>query len=255
MKLFWLIPALILIFFVKLSLEKFDNTMREQDARALFKEARKSDNENTEATILLAIEKLSYSQLFDKKALVNSSLVANYYRILAGNLSVADNQSDVDELLDTEVLADVDNRSDADKQRDANKSKEYYRQAKLSFLDALKIQPTKSRNWALLAMTKWDLQEKDDDYLRYIMNAHRYGQHEPQTHIKLVQLGAKILSNDVTMPSELKPILLHHLTFGMSHSKSAPSILYGIIRNGKIRDGFCSWIEENETVSTKLKCV
>ena len=41
MKLSWLIPALIFILFVKFSLEKFDNTMRDQDARALFTEATK----------------------------------------------------------------------------------------------------------------------------------------------------------------------------------------------------------------------
>jgi hypothetical protein len=44
MKLLWLLPAFILILFVKISSEQFDNTMREQDARALFREAQQSNN-------------------------------------------------------------------------------------------------------------------------------------------------------------------------------------------------------------------
>ena len=242
MKLFWLIPAFILILFVKISLEQFDNTMREQDARALYSEAQQSADENTEVTILLAIEKLSYSQLFDKKTIVNPSLIASYYAALADNLIDADGQSYVD------------NRSDAVIQRDVDKPQAYYRQSEMYYLNALKVRPTKSVDWASLAMIKLDLQEVDEDYFQYISNAHRYGKHEPQTHIELVQVGAEMFLNEVVITSEFKSIFLHHLIFGITHHRSRLSILNGIIEDGITRDGFCSWIEKNKSAKKKLNC-
>lgn len=300
MKLLWLIPAFILVLFVKISLEQFDNTMREQDARALFREAQQSDDENKEATILLAIEKLSYSQLFDKKAIVNPSLIASYYATLADNLIDADDLNDAYNLIDTYKLIDadvdviieaynlidseadelidaynlidvynlvnaddsidadeqsyVDNRSDAVIQRDVDKPRAYYRQSEMYYLNALKIRPTKSVDWASLAMIKLDLQEVDEDYFQYITNAHRYGKHEPQTHIELVQVGAEMFSNEVVITSEFKSIFLHHLIFGITHQRSSLSILNGIIEDGITRDGFCSWIEKNKSAKKKLNC-
>ena len=205
-------------------MQQFDNAKREQQAMTLWTSSQQNADENTDAKILLAIEKLSHSPLFDKTAIVNPALLALFYNTLA------DNQSD------------------------GGKSQEYNQQAKLNYLNALKSKPTKSTNWASLAMIKWNLQEVDEDYLRYIMNAHRYGKHEPRTHIKLVQLGAKIISNKVTMSPKLKPIFLHHLVFGITHKKSRPSILQGVNKDGSIRNEFCSWIEENKTARKKLKC-
>ena len=224
MKIFWLIPLCILMFFIKISVENFDDAKREQRAVALWMSAQDNPDENTNAKIRLAIENLSYSQLFDKTRVVNPTLLADLYYTLANS------------------------------QHDVGKSQEYNQQAKLNYLHALKNTPTKSTNWASLAMVKWDLQEIDEDYLRYIMNAHRYGQHEPRTHIKLVQLSAKIIANDFTMSSNLEAIFLHHLNFGITHSKSRSDILEDLNMDSSIRNKYCSWIKEKHSIKAKLKC-
>ncbi|MCF2949903.1 hypothetical protein L0668_17420 [Paraglaciecola aquimarina] len=224
MKFFWFIPVFILLFLVKVSLEQLDNAKREIDARAFWAQSQESDGENTDTFISLAIEKLTYSQLFDKKTIFHPALLGHLYRELA------DNQSDV------------------------GKAQEYYRQAKLNYLNELKINPTESIIWASLARVKRDLQEVDEEYVSYLVNANHYGQHDPITHIELVQLGAEVIIKDYPLSSTLKSIFLHHLIFGITHPKSMQTIMQDINKDDSARNEFCSWIKDNKSASKKLKC-
>lgn len=226
MKFIGLVMLTVVLFLSYLAIEQFDVAMRELDAKALFGRSQQKDIAPQEAETLLlqAIEKLRYSDLFAKQMVVNPAVLAAYYRVLA------------------------------EQQDDAEKAQTSYQHAKLYFRNALTLKPTKSTNWTSLALVKWALAEVDDDYFQSIANADRFGQHDPQTHIKLVQLGALMIEQNLNFTPDIQAIILHHLIYGLLHPKSDLSIQYGIIRSDKVRARFCFWLSQTNELKTKLEC-
>jgi len=219
----YLLPS-VFICLIFVAWQEFDNAVREDNAKALFSEAKDGPEEEFELRTLEAIEQLEYRNILGHNVIVDAYLKAYYFYNLVFHLD------------------------------DTEKRSLYARKAMEYFTVAVKQRPTLAVTWSYLAQLAWVLGLQDNNFYHYLEQAHRLGLYEFQTHSRLVTIGVWMIEQNHPIPEVTKSILIHHVIYGLNDKKSRSIISSLIKANKTTKDTFCSWLDSHTDVFKKISC-
>ncbi|GGF53862.1 hypothetical protein GCM10011338_02520 [Alteromonas lipolytica] len=218
----YLLPTLLLCLCFA-AWQSFDNARREDKALAMIESAKKGDPANYEEQALKAIALLNYRNILGHNVLVDAPLTAS-------------------------ILVSMDPYVDDDDRR-AN----YLQTALNYYLAATKLKPAYGNYWALIAQIKIYLGQNDEAFSQYLNLAHEYGPHNYMVHVNLAILAQAMINNGMTISSEQRRIISHHLRYGLVHRKSASSLRLLLVKQDAAQQEMCRWLED-KTARGKLQC-
>lgn len=219
----YLLPGLVICLLL-LIWQQYDLTIREQQARALVEDAQDGEADKFKARVLEAINLLEFKNFWGHIVLANPYLEGAYYYMIAS------------------------------RERDAELKRQYYQLAQKYYLLSTRQKPTYSSGWASLAKMKWLNNEADEQFEDYIMLAHKYGEHDFQAHLKLVQIAAWMVADDTAISPELERVFAHHTKYGLEHKKSVSHLKQNVVDSTKLRKIFCKWVKGEVIPQKHLRC-
>lgn len=134
---------------------------------------------------------------------------------------------------------------------DKNKLK----QAKRFYQSALEIRPLWPVTYANLAMTKWRMEELDDDFKHYLYSAHELGSQTQEVHLLFTKLGIIWYQANHPLYTEFKDIIFERIRLGIRNPSTRPKVLAYIASSNSKKD-ICRWFKEFDryTAVSYLDC-
>ena len=138
---------------------------------------------------------------------------------------------------------------------DSEKMKLLLDEAETFNLMSLQNRPGWPVTWANLAYIKWHKKEFDDDFLRYIQFASKYGPNTPEVHDVITRIGLYLFESDARLFLSIKDIVKQHIIRGFNHPKTKRTLV-NVVNDSGARIMVCSWLNgayENENLALSCK--
>lgn len=126
---------------------------------------------------------------------------------------------------------------------DEQQGQELLTQAKIKYLNAVKLRPTWPVTWATLAILKWRLGEIDQQLIDYLQQADKYGPYVQEVHQTWLEIGFYLYQNKSQYSVQVIKGLRKHLKEMLREPGSpfAHSAI-AIIKRHKAERLACSWL-------------
>lgn len=215
--------SVLLFIAVLLSCQEFGVSLKNEQVKKLTVAALTGEPENYAPTLKMAIDSLQSKSYWLYNESINPVVSGNLFSMLANN------------------------------EKSLDSAASYNRQALYYYDLASKSRPVSGLNWSSMAYVTERINKEDKRLFDYIRLAHRDGQYEFQTHIKLGLVARDLIQSGVALPEEIKEIFLRQMQSGLKHPKSKPTLTFAVLKKDGVKEVMCSWATE-DTMKTLLKC-
>jgi hypothetical protein len=123
--------------------------------------------------------------------------------------------------------------------------KQALQRAKNYYLSSTQIRLIWPITWASLANVKWRLQEFDDEMLRYLHHADKFGSRKREVNMFFIELGLALYKANNLFLLKIRVQVEQHLTLALSDSNSRQKV-WAVIKKYNAVKIVCFWLR-NET--------
>ena len=198
------------------------NAWNEKKAMDLYKSY--ASTEETKANFSKAIGLLEYRNIWGHNVLVSPELTGSLFKTLGSQVE------------------------------DKDEATRYLEKALQFYLHAANQKPAYGNNWALIAQLKWTLGQLDNDFIKYMRLAHKYGSYHYLVHVNLSYLALAMLNNEDLLSDEQQKIFAHHLNYGLINQRSSNVLKQNLNKQDKAYKTICGWLENSNDAKRKIKC-
>jgi hypothetical protein len=124
-------------------------------------------------------------------------------------------------------------------------------QAKLDYLNAIKVRPLWPMTWANLAMVKWRLQEFDEEMQGFLNKANELGPQSVAVHVLFTRLGITLHKAEHPMFSSIGEVMRERIRLGLRNKRSKEMIL-SLIESTDSLEEVCRWMALKDPITADL---
>ena len=130
---------------------------------------------------------------------------------------------------------------------DENEKKQHLLNAKKYYLEAVKLRPTWPGTWATLAILKWRLGEIDQQFVDFLLQADKFGQHIPEVNQAWLEIGFYLYQSENKLSVQIIKGLKKHLNIMFNDLRpGSKKLAMDIIKRHNAQKYACSWLNNNE---------
>jgi len=103
-------------------------------------------------------------------------------------------------------------------------AREDYLNALENYSKAIQLRPYWPWAWGSMLMTKWRLNELDDELVQSLYMLDKYGPYTAATHYVIVDLGLTLITEKTKYAQEIEPLVKKHYQRGLSNPQAVKTL-------------------------------